>query len=184
MRFDRTPIEGVAVVEVEPIEDERGFFARSWCLREFADHGLHASFVQENVGFNRLSGTLRGLHFQHAPFEEVKLVKCTSGVVWDVAVDLRLSSPTYCRWTGVELSAQKRTMLYVPKGCAHGYLSLTDRAEIRYLTSEFFEPDAASGVRYDDPALALKWPAEIRLVSERDRTWHLLNIGDERDGVL
>lgn len=162
------------MIELEPIEDERGFFARSWCRREFAENGLHASFVQENVGLSVRAGTLRGLHFQRPPFEEAKLVRCTAGAVWDVSVDLRPDSSTYRRWASVELSAHRRNMIYVPEGCAHGYLSLTDGAEIRYLTSRFHAPDAAYGVRYDDPALAIEWPTKIRLVSERDRAWPFL----------
>ena len=182
MTFDETSVVGAYVVELEPIRDDRGFFARSWCGREFADHGLHPVFVQENVGFSDRSGTLRGLHFQKEPFEEVKLVTCTAGSVWDVAVDLRLGSPSYLRWAGVELSAEKRNMLYVPEGCAHGYLTLTHGAETRYLTSQFYDPEASSGLRYDDPALDIRWPAEIRLVSERDRTWPLLEPVGDRDG--
>src|SRR5262249_345575 len=143
------------------IEDERGFFARSWCRREFAENGLDVEFVQENVGFSVAAGTVRGLHFQNAPFSEVKLVRCTAGAVWGVAVDLRADSPTFLHSTAVELSAERGNMLYVPEGCAHGYLTLTDRAEVRYLTSQYYAPDAVAGVRYDDAALGIRWPREV-----------------------
>jgi dTDP-4-dehydrorhamnose 3,5-epimerase len=174
VRFLPTEVEGAYVVELEPIEDERGLFARAWCAREFSENGLETAFVQENVGFSGRAGTLRGLHFQRAPHDEVKLVRCTAGAVWDVAVDLRDDSPTYRRSTGVELSAAARNMLYVPRGCAHGYLTLTDDAETRYLTSQYYAPDAASGVRYDDPALDIPWPADVVVASEADRSWPLL----------
>ena len=174
LKFHPTDVDGAYLVEIEPIEDERGFFARAWCAREFAENGLHAAFVQENVGFSGRAHTLRGLHFQRAPYEEVKLVRCTAGAVWDVAVDLRETSLTYRRWAGVELSAADRNMLYVPEGCAHGYLTLTDGAETRYLTSQYYEPEAASGVRYDDPALGIRWPADVVVVSGADLGWPLL----------
>ena len=173
VRFEPTPIDGVCVVEIEPIADERGFFARSWCAREFAEHGLEASFVQENVGSSIRAGTLRGLHFQREPFAEAKLVRCTTGAVWDVAVDLRPGSETLHRWFGIELAARAHNMLYVPEGCAHGYLSLQDGAEVRYLTTQFYEPAAAFGVRYDDPAFGISWPSEVRVISEQDRGWPL-----------
>ncbi len=163
----------MVVVEIEAIEDERGFFARAWCRREFEEQGLRTSFVQENIGFNTRRGTLRGLHFQAPPHVEVKLVRCVRGAVWDVALDLRSDSPTFGRWFGTDLGADDRKMLHVPEGCAHGYLTLTDDAEIRYLTSQFYAPDAAGGVRYDDPAFAIEWPGEVRLVSGQDRGWPL-----------
>jgi dTDP-4-dehydrorhamnose 3,5-epimerase len=178
LRFHATEVDGAYVVEIEPIEDERGFFARAWCAREFAENGLRGAFVQENIGFSGRAGTLRGLHFQRAPHAEVKLVRCTAGAVWDVAVDLREGSPTHRKWTGVELSAAGRTMLYVPEGCAHGYLTLTDDAETRYLTSEYYAPEAASGVRYDDPAFGIRWPADVEIASEADLGWPLLEPTD------
>lgn len=173
MTFEETEVVGAFVVEIEPIRDDRGFFARSWCAREFAEHGLAVAFVQENVGYSTKAGTLRGLHFQESPHQEAKLVCCTAGRVWDVAVDVREASPSYGRWTGVELDAARRNMLYVPEGCAHGYLTLTDDAETRYLTSQFYEPSAATGVRFDDPLFDIRWPAEARIVSEQDRSWPL-----------
>lgn len=179
MRFTPTAVDGVIAIDLDPIEDERGFFARAWCRREFAEHGLEAEFVQENVGFSMSAGTLRGLHFQRPPFAEAKLVRCTSGVVWDVAVDLRPASPTYLRSVGVELSAERRNMLYVGEGCAHGYLTLTDAAEVRYLTSQFYAPEAAGGVRYDDDAFGIEWPREVAIVSEQDAAWPLLSASRE-----
>jgi dTDP-4-dehydrorhamnose 3,5-epimerase len=174
MRFEPTSIGGVYAIEPEPIEDERGFFARAWCLREFSTHGLTATFVQENIGVSTLAGTVRGLHVQTDPHAEVKLVRCTAGAVWDVAVDLRPSSPTLHAWVGLELSAGRRNMLYVPEGCAHGYLSLVDGAELRYLTSAFYAPEAATGLRFDDPAIGIQWPVPIRVVSDQDRSWPLI----------
>jgi dTDP-4-dehydrorhamnose 3,5-epimerase len=174
VRFEPTSLDGAVVIDLERIEDDRGFFARAWCRREFAENGLDAEFVQENVGFSVAAGTMRGLHFQKPPFAEVKLVRCTSGAVWDVAVDLRPSSPTYLQSAGVELSAERGNMLYVPEGCAHGYLTLTEDAEVRYLTSEYYAAEAVAGVRYDDEVLGIAWPREIAVVSEQDRSWPLL----------
>lgn len=171
MRFELTELDGVVVVDLDPFEDARGFFARAWCHREFSAHGLGAEFVQENIGFSVSAGTLRGLHFQRSPFEEAKLVRCTSGAVWDVAADLRPASPTYLSWVGIELTAERRNMVYVPEGCAHGYLTLTDAAELRYLTSQFYASEAAGGIRYDDEVLGIEWPREVKVVSEQDRSW-------------
>ena len=179
MRFEPTAVDGVVVIEIDPIEDDRGFFARAWCRREFEEHGLDVAFVQENVGFSTSAGTMRGLHFQRPPFAEVKLVRCTAGAVWDVAADLRAGSPTYLTSVGVELGADRRTMLLVPEGCAHGYLTLTDAAEVRYLTSQFYAAEAAGGVRYDDEALGIEWPGEVAIVSEQDSSWPLLAESDD-----
>jgi dTDP-4-dehydrorhamnose 3,5-epimerase len=174
VRFEPTELDGVVVIDLDRIEDDRGFFARAWCRREFADHDLDAEFVQENVGFSISAGTMRGLHFQRPPFAEVKLVRCTSGVVWDVAADLRPSSPTYMKSVGVELRADRRNMVYVPEGCAHGYLTLSGRAEVRYLTTQFYAAEAAGGVRYDDDTLGIEWPREVSVVSEQDLSWPAL----------
>lgn len=174
MRFERTAVDGVVVIELEPIEDERGLFARAWCRREFGEHGLDVEFVQENVGFSVSAGTVRGLHFQRPPFAEVKLVRCTAGAVWDVAADLRSSSSTYLRSIGVELRVDRRNMMYVPEGCAHGYVTLTDAAEVRYLTSQFYAAEAVGGVRHDDETLAIEWPRDVTIVSDQDRSWRLL----------
>jgi len=173
--FLETDVAGVWIIDIEPISDERGFFARAFCRREFGARGLPSDFVQENVGFSPRKGTLRGLHFQREPHAEAKLVRCTGGTVWDVAADIRRGSATFGRWVAVELTAENRRMLYVPEGCAHGYLTLCDDAEVRYLTTHEYVPDAASGVRFDDPALAVDWPAEIELVSAGDRGWPSLH---------
>jgi dTDP-4-dehydrorhamnose 3,5-epimerase len=182
MKFADTFVQGVVIAELEPIHDERGFFARAWCARELGEHGLRGDFVQENVGFSARAGTLRGLHLQSSPHEEVKLVMCTQGAAWDVAVDTRENSPTFGSWIGVELTADARNMLYIPEGCAHGYITLRDDTELRYVTSAFYEPAAATGFRYDDPAFGIDWPAEIVVVSDRDRDWPFVGATEESPG--
>lgn len=169
MKFQRTSLAGAWTVELEEIQDERGFFARSWCEQEFGQHGLNPRLVQCNVSFNRRRGTLRGMHFQAAPKEEAKLVRCTAGAIYDVIVDLRRDSATYCRWLGVELSSGNRRALYVPEGLAHGFQSLTDDSEVLYQMSELYHPDLARGVRWDDPRFAIKWPVPDPVISARDR---------------
>jgi len=171
MRFVETPITDVWVIEPELFEDERGFFARTWDTNAFAERGLSSEFVQSSISYNRTRGTLRGLHFQAPPHEEAKLVRCTSGVIFDVAVDLRSDSETFQRWFGVELSSRNRLALYVPEGCAHGFLTLTDDSEVSYQISAFWAPDAGRGVRWDDPAFGIEWPADVVVVNERDRTY-------------
>jgi len=178
--FEATAIEGVHVVRPRKLVDERGFFARVSCEQELAERGLIGRFVQANAGLSTRRGTMRGLHFQRAPHEEAKLVRCTRGRVFDVAVDLRPGSPTYALWFGLELDADEHTMLYVPPGCAHGYLTLVDAAEVVYQTSAAYAPDAVGGRRWDDPAFGIDWPAAVEVVSEQDRSWPLLaNAGDE-----
>lgn len=171
MIFRETTIEGVTVVEPEFHEDERGLFTRTWDGEEFAEHGLSGRVVQTSISFNRKRGTLRGLHYQAAPHEESKVVRCTAGAIFDVAVDLRPGSPTFRGWVGVELSAENRLALYIPEGCAHGFITLTDRAEVNYLMSTPHVPDAGRGVRFDDPAFGIAWPGEILVVNERDRSY-------------
>jgi dTDP-4-dehydrorhamnose 3,5-epimerase len=171
MIFRETVIGGVVVVEPEPHEDERGFFARTWDAEEFDRRGLNGRLVQCSISFNRLRGTLRGMHYQAAPHQEAKLVRCTSGSIFDVAVDLRTESTTYRRWFGTELSAVNRLALYVPEGCAHGFLTLTDDAEVAYQISQFHAPDAARGLRWDDPAIGIEWPGDVLVVNERDRSY-------------
>jgi dTDP-4-dehydrorhamnose 3,5-epimerase len=171
MIFRETPIDGVWVIEPERYEDDRGFFARTWDTLEFTERGLNGRLVQCSVSYNRRRGTLRGLHYQAAPHEEAKLVRCTAGVVFDVAVDLRPGSTTLCNWVGAELSAENRLALYVPEGCAHGFLTLANDSEVSYQMSEFHAPEAARGVRFDDSAFAIDWPEEIAVVSERDRLY-------------
>ncbi len=172
MRFTPTPLAGAYVIDVEPAADERGLFARTWCRREFEEHGLVATVVQCGTSFNRKKGTLRGMHLQAPPHEETKLVRCTRGAVFDVVLDLRPRSPTFRRWFAAELSADDRRALYVGPGMAHGFQTLTDDAEVLYQMSEFHSPQSARGVRWDDPAFAIAWPdAADRTMSERDRSW-------------
>ena len=171
MRFTETRVRGAYVLEPEPIRDERGFFGRLWCARELEAHGLNAEIRQTNIGFSDRRGTLRGLHLQRAPHAEVKLVRCTRGAVFDVVVDLRTGSPSFRRWAGIELTADNHRALYVPEGCATGYLTLTDSAEIYYHTSAFYAPAAATGVRFDDPAFGIEWPEAVRVISTADRGW-------------
>jgi dTDP-4-dehydrorhamnose 3,5-epimerase len=169
MIFRETAVAGAWVIEPEPGRDERGSFTRIWDAREFADHGLASSLVQCSLSATLRRGTLRGLHYQVAPHEEAKLVRPVSGAVFDVALDLRLDSPTFKRWYGVELSAENGLALYVPEGCAHGLLTLSDETEVLYQMSAAEAPSAARGVRYDDPAFGIEWPAPVVLVNDRDR---------------
>jgi dTDP-4-dehydrorhamnose 3,5-epimerase len=171
MRFLETRISGVFEVHLEPKYDERGFFARAWCQREFESHGLNARLVQCDVSVSTRKGTLRGLHYQAAPFAETKLVRCTGGGVYDVVVDLRPQSRTFKSWTSVVLTAENRIALYVPEGCAHGFLTLEDQCEVFYQMSEFYNPGSARGVRWDDPAFQIDWPGKVEVISERDRTY-------------
>lgn len=169
MKFLSTPLAGAFVVELDLIADERGFFARSFCEREFAARGLNPRLVQCNVSHNRHRGTLRGMHFQAPPKEEAKLVRCTAGAIHDVIIDLRRGSATYCRWFAVELTSQNRRSLYVPEGCAHGFQTLGDDAEVLYNMSESYEPGLARGVRWNDPRFSIEWPLPDPTLSERDR---------------
>lgn len=169
MIFRETPLSGAWVIDIEPLEDERGFFARTFCREEFETHGLDSTVVQSSVSFNQQERTLRGMHYQAAPHEEIKVVRCTAGAVFDVIIDLRPHSPTFTQWHAETLSAENRTMLYIPGGFAHGFLTLEDHTEVLYQMSEFYYPDSARGVRWDDPTFAIEWPAEPRLISNRDR---------------
>lgn len=171
MIFTATALQGAFVIEPERREDHRGFFARLWCQRELEERGLNSRVVQINVGFTPRQGGLRGMHFQLPPKQEVKVVGCTMGALYDVIVDLRVDSPTYRQWIGVELTAQGRRMLYVPAGCAHGYQTLTDNTEMYYQTSEEYTPEFARGVRYDDPAFGIAWPLPVTSISDADRSW-------------
>jgi dTDP-4-dehydrorhamnose 3,5-epimerase len=174
VRFTPTELPGVTLVDAEPHADERGFFARLWCPAEFAAAGLNPKLAQVSVSYNARAGTVRGMHWQAAPHAEAKLVRVTRGAIWDVAVDVRPDSPTYLKWTATELTAGGRRMLYLSEGCAHGFQTLTDDAEVTYHISAAYEPAAARGLRYDDPALGVRWPLPVRVVSERDRTWPML----------
>jgi dTDP-4-dehydrorhamnose 3,5-epimerase len=171
MKFQETKLAGVFEIHLDPLADERGFFARSWCQREFENHGLNAHLVQCNISFNVAEATLRGLHYQSPPFAEAKLVRCTSGAVYDVAVDLRPQSSSSGQWLGVELTAANRTMLYIPEGLAHGFLTLQPNTEVFYQMSEFYDPASARGIRWNDPAFNIEWPREAQVISERDRSY-------------
>lgn len=171
MIFSKTALAGPMIIELERHEDERGWFARTYCEREFAAHGLPARMVQSNLSFNRLAGTLRGMHYQKAPWAEDKLVRCAHGAVWDVIVDIRPDSPTRGQWIGVELSAANGRMLFVPQGFAHGFITLADDTLVHYQIAEFFEPQAGAGLPYDDPAFGIEWPVPVRVISDKDRNW-------------
>lgn len=171
MRVIPTRLNGAWLVEPEPVHDQRGFFARTFCAREFGELGLETSFVQHSTSHSALRGTLRGMHFQRAPFGEVKVVTCGKGAVWDVIIDLRPDSPTYCQWQGFELTAKNRSRLYVPKGFAHGFQALEPDTEVGYLISEFYVPEASSGVRFDDPRFGIAWPLPIIALSPKDAGW-------------
>lgn len=172
MIFTETELEGVWIVEAERLEDERGFFARAWCREEFAQHGLDVELAQCSISFNRRRGTLRGMHYQEAPFAETKVVRCTRGRIYDVVIDLRPGSATFRRWVATELSEENRRSVFVPAGCAHGFQTLSDNAEVFYQMSQVHAPEHARGVRWDDPAFAIGWPIrEDLVISERDRTY-------------
>ena len=174
MIFRETPLPGAWVLEPERFEDERGFFARTYCRREFEAHGLDPSIAQCSVSYNHHRGTLRGLHFQAAPHEEIKLVRVTRGSIWDVIVDLRPGSTTFQQYFSIVLSAEARNELYIPKGMAHGFQTLEDETEVFYQISEFYAPDYARGYRWDDPAFAIPWPEPVTVISEKDRNLPLL----------
>jgi dTDP-4-dehydrorhamnose 3,5-epimerase len=171
MRFTDTALPGVFLIDIEPLEDERGFLARVWCRDELAKKGLASDLAQISVSFNRRRGTLRGMHHQAAPHEEVKLIRCTRGALYDVILDLRRGSPTFRRWISAELTAENRRTLYVPKGVAHGFQTLEDGTEVLYQISEFHHPESARGVRWDDPAFGIDWPDRNPVLSERDATY-------------
>ena len=170
MIYRELELEGAYVIELDLKEDNRGFFARTWDEKEFAEHGLEPRVVQCNVSFNPRRGTVRGMHYQRAPHEEVKLVRCTRGSILDVIVDLRPGSPTERRWVGVELTWQNRRMMYVPRGFAHGYQSLEDESEVTYQVSEFYHPESEGRLLWNDPAIGIEWPVAEVVISEKDRT--------------
>jgi len=171
MRFHQTMIPGVFEIQIEPATDERGFLARTWCREEFAAHGLKPDLAQCSISFSPRKGTLRGLHYQAEPHAEAKLIRCTSGAVYDVALDLRPRSVTFKKWFAVVLSAEKRNMLYIPEGCAHGFLTLENDCEMLYLISELYHADSARGIRWNDPAFGIEWPDRVEMISDRDRNF-------------
>lgn len=171
MLFKETSLLGAFVLEVKRIEDDRGFFGRSFCAREMEAHGLNPRVINSNIGFSKRKGTLRGMHFQVAPSAEAKLVRCTMGEIYDVILDLRPESPTHGDWFGIQLTAENRTSVYVPEGFAHGYQTLRDNTEVCYDASAFYVPESARGVRYNDRTFGIKWPLEISSISKNDLNW-------------
>jgi dTDP-4-dehydrorhamnose 3,5-epimerase len=169
MKFVETPLQGAYVIELDTIEDDRGFFARSWCKEEFMAHDLSPRLVQCNISFNQHKSTLRGMHYQAQPYGETKLVRCTRGAVYDVIIDLRTDSPTFKDWYSVELACTNHRMLYIPEDFAHGFLTLEDNSEVFYQMSEYYHPDYARGVRWDDPAFSIDWPSTGIFMSKKDR---------------
>lgn len=171
MIFTETKIKGAFVIKMEKLEDNRGFFARSWCCQEFERLGLNHKLVQCNISFNCKKGTLRGMHYQASPYEETKLIRCTRGAIYDVIIDIRPDSQTFKQWVAVELTDDNHKLLYVPEGMAHGFQTLTDNSEVFYQMSEFYTPDSARGIRWDDPAFGIEWPIEEMIISDKDRLY-------------
>jgi dTDP-4-dehydrorhamnose 3,5-epimerase len=180
MRFYETNLRGAFVIELERLQDERGFFARSWCQREFQNHGLNSNVVQCNISYNKERGTVRGMHYQVAPYGEAKLVRCTRGAIYDVIIDLRPDSDTYLSWFDIALTDENRKMLYIPEQFAHGFQTLVDEVEVFYQMSEFYAPECARGFRWDDPTFAIHWPIPVSVISPKDKSYKdfvLLNNG-------
>lgn len=172
MIFRETKLKGAFIMELETFEDDRGFFAQSWSPRELAEHGLEAPLVESAISFNKKKGTLRGMHYQASPHGQAKIVRCTRGSIYDVIIDLRTGSPTFKQWVGAELTSRNRLMLYVPKGCAHGFQTLEDETEVFYNMSHFYTPESSRGVRWNDPAFAVHWPTtEGVIINERDQSY-------------
>ena len=168
MKLNKISLTGAFLIEMEPIVDNRGFFARTWCADEFKLNGLNPKLAQCSISFNARKGTLRGMHYQDVPFMEAKLVRCSSGGIYDVIVDLRPKSPTFCKWFAAELTSENRKMIYVPEGFAHGFQTIADNSEVIYQISESYHPESARGIRWNDPRFGIKWPIENPLLSERD----------------
>lgn len=171
MRFEQTSLEGAWLIEPSPIRDERGFFARTFCVEEYAARELESRFVQHSISHSAMRGTLRGMHFQHGDNVEVKVVTCLRGGIWDVVIDLRPGSPTFARWQGFDLNCENRRQLYIPRGFAHGFQAMADCVEVGYMMSAPHVPDAAGGFRYDDPAFAIEWPLAVTRIAKRDLEW-------------
>jgi dTDP-4-dehydrorhamnose 3,5-epimerase len=169
--FTETKLPGAYLIDIEKRGDQRGFFARAWCQKEFKAHGLTPRVVQANISLSRWKGTLRGMHYQVAPYAEAKSLRCIRGAIYDVIIDLRPDSPTYMQWLEVELTSENHRMLYVPEGFAHGFQTLVDNTEVTYLVSQFYTPEAEGGVRYDDPAFGVEWPLEVQVISDKDKSW-------------
>ena len=181
MKFAETKLKGAFIITPDLIEDERGFFARTFCRREFEEHGLNPDIVQCNISFNKKKGTLRGMHYRTRHHAEVKLVRCTAGKIYDVIIDLRPESPTFKHWSAVELSADNHKLLYIPEGFAHGFQTLADNAELSYQHSAFHSPGHERGVRFNDPDLNIVWPLEVSVISPKDQIYPI--IGHNFDGI-
>ena len=171
MQFDPTMLRDAYLARLEPARDSRGFFARTFCVEEFADRGLETNYPQHSISFSARRGTLRGMHYQRDPHSEAKLVRCTKGAILDVIIDIRPDSPTYCGWQGFELSSANGHQLYIPKGFAHGFQTLSDNTEVNYLISTPYKPELAYGIRYNDPAFGISWPLSVTEISEKDLHW-------------
>ena len=171
MTFIETKLNGAYVIEIQKLEDTRGFFARTWCKNEFERHGLISHLMQANISFSNKKGTLRGMHYQIAPNQESKLVRCTKGAIYDVIIDLRPNSLTYKQWLGIELTAENYKMLYVPESFAHGFQTLENDTEVIYQVSQFYAPQSERGVRYNDPAFGIKWPVDVQVITDKDNNW-------------
>lgn len=169
MIFTETKLKGAFILEIKKLEDERGFFGRSWCANELGEHGLKSDIKQVNTSLSLKKGTIRGMHYQNDPFQETKLVRCTRGAIYDVIIDLRKNSPTYKQWMGVELTQDNYKMLYVPEDFAHGFITLEDNCEVSYLVTQFYTPGAESGIRWDDPSFNIQWPIRPTVISEKDK---------------
>lgn len=176
MKFIETKIKGVFLIEIEKEVDERGFFARTFDKKQFENHKLINNFVQNSISFNKKKGTIRGLHFQSSPHEEIKIVSCNQGKIFDVIVDLRINSSTFKQWESNELSSKNYKMLYIPKGIAHGFQTLEDNSEIHYQMSEYYKPEYYKGIRFNDPELKIEWPLEVSSISNNDKNWDILKI--------
>ncbi len=171
MKFEETRLQGAFVVDLQHMEDDRGFFARSFCKNEFDQHGMISDVVQANMSWNKVKGTLRGMHYQHHPWQETKFIRCTRGAIFDVIIDLRPESATYRQWIGVELTADNRRALFVPKDFAHGFITLQDDTEVMYLVSQSYQPGSEGGIRWNDPTFSIEWPIEPVCISPKDASW-------------
>lgn len=169
MKFFETELRGAFIIDIEERSDERGFFARGFCRKELEEHGLNGNIVQANISYNKIRGTLRGMHYQKHPYEENKLIRCTRGALYDVIIDLREDSATYKKWIGVELTQSNHRTLYVPEGFAHGFITLEDDTEATYMVTQFYSPSSESGLRWNDPEFNIQWPVEPVVISEKDR---------------
>lgn len=170
MIFTETRLKGAFIIDVKKLEDSRGFFGREWCKKEFEEHGLNPNIVQTNVSYSKVKGTLRGMHYQVAPYSECKTIRCTAGALYDVIVDIRKDSPTFKQWIGIELTAESYKMIYVPEGFAHGFITLEDHTAVNYMVTEYYAPGAEAGIKFDDPAFNIKWPFKPGIISERDNS--------------